>query len=160
MPTAPRNLPPRKAATRLSRVQHWWHGPSRHAAGSTPFCGIFPLRYTGARGGHSCITAAILNDAAQDVNQARKACSMQGFRVIGFSPPRGGRTKSGRPDSNRGPPAPKAGALPSCATPRLLRRTEDIRTRREWVAARRQVAVEEEQGPPGRGLGVPGKAGR
>ncbi len=26
--------------------------------------------------------------------------------------------KSGRPDSNRGPPAPKAGALPSCATPR------------------------------------------
>ncbi len=28
--------------------------------------------------------------------------------------------KSGRPDSNRGPPAPKAGALPSCATPRKL----------------------------------------
>jgi hypothetical protein len=26
--------------------------------------------------------------------------------------------KSGRPDSNRGPPAPKAGALPNCATPR------------------------------------------
>jgi hypothetical protein len=26
--------------------------------------------------------------------------------------------KSGRPDSNRGPPAPKAGALPDCATPR------------------------------------------
>src|SRR5271154_3416083 len=25
---------------------------------------------------------------------------------------------SGRPDSNRGPPAPKAGALPGCATPR------------------------------------------
>jgi hypothetical protein len=25
---------------------------------------------------------------------------------------------SGRSDSNRGPPAPKAGALPSCATPR------------------------------------------
>ena len=29
-------------------------------------------------------------------------------------------TQSGRPDSNRGPPAPKAGALPSCATPRKL----------------------------------------
>ena len=28
-------------------------------------------------------------------------------------------TQSGRPDSNRGPPAPKAGALPGCATPRL-----------------------------------------
>ena len=28
--------------------------------------------------------------------------------------------KSGRPDLNRGPPAPKAGALPTCATPRLL----------------------------------------
>src|SRR5713101_2475982 len=27
---------------------------------------------------------------------------------------------SGRPDSNRGPPAPKAGALPGCATPRQL----------------------------------------
>ena len=26
--------------------------------------------------------------------------------------------QSGRPDSNRGPPAPKAGALPNCATPR------------------------------------------
>src|SRR5579883_1473126 len=25
---------------------------------------------------------------------------------------------SGRPDLNRGPPAPKAGALPGCATPR------------------------------------------
>ena len=29
---------------------------------------------------------------------------------------------SGRPGSNRGPPAPKAGALPVCATPRLLSR--------------------------------------
>src|SRR5262249_9668599 len=28
---------------------------------------------------------------------------------------------SGRPDSNRRPPAPKAGALPGCATPRLWR---------------------------------------
>ena len=28
--------------------------------------------------------------------------------------------QSGRPDSNRGPPAPKAGALPSCATPRKM----------------------------------------
>ncbi len=28
---------------------------------------------------------------------------------------------SGRPDSNRGPPAPKAGALPGCATPRAVR---------------------------------------
>jgi hypothetical protein len=28
---------------------------------------------------------------------------------------------SGRPDSNRRPPAPKAGALPGCATPRLQR---------------------------------------
>ena len=28
---------------------------------------------------------------------------------------------SGRPDSNRGPPAPKAGALPDCATPRRSR---------------------------------------
>ena len=27
---------------------------------------------------------------------------------------------SGRPDLNRGPPAPKAGALPGCATPRQL----------------------------------------
>src|ERR1700739_4015345 len=27
---------------------------------------------------------------------------------------------SGRPDLNRGPPAPKAGALPGCATPRHL----------------------------------------
>src|ERR1700690_3461762 len=27
---------------------------------------------------------------------------------------------SGRADLNRGPPAPKAGALPGCATPRLL----------------------------------------
>ena len=27
-------------------------------------------------------------------------------------------SQSGRPDSNRGPPAPKAGALPDCATPR------------------------------------------
>ncbi len=26
--------------------------------------------------------------------------------------------QSGRPDLNRGPPAPKAGALPGCATPR------------------------------------------
>ena len=30
----------------------------------------------------------------------------------------GGRNWSGRPGSNRGPPAPKAGALPGCATPR------------------------------------------
>src|SRR6202000_1181101 len=29
-----------------------------------------------------------------------------------------GLQKSGRPDLNRGPPAPKAGALPGCATPR------------------------------------------
>src|SRR5476649_1363876 len=31
----------------------------------------------------------------------------------------GGFKISGRPDLNRGPPAPKAGALPSCATPRV-----------------------------------------
>ena len=30
--------------------------------------------------------------------------------------------QSGRPDSNRGPPAPKAGALPDCATPRKVRK--------------------------------------
>ncbi len=35
---------------------------------------------------------------------------------------------SGRPDSNWGPPAPKAGALPDCATPRQTR-TESIRQR-------------------------------
>ena len=29
------------------------------------------------------------------------------------------REWSGRADLNRGPPAPKAGALPGCATPRL-----------------------------------------
>jgi hypothetical protein len=32
----------------------------------------------------------------------------------------GGCFWSGRADLNRGPPAPKAGALPGCATPRLL----------------------------------------
>ena len=32
----------------------------------------------------------------------------------------GQTTTSGRPDLNRGPPAPKAGALPSCATPRCF----------------------------------------
>src|SRR5690554_7736840 len=32
----------------------------------------------------------------------------------------GGQIKSGRPDSNRRLPAPKAGALPGCATPRIL----------------------------------------
>jgi hypothetical protein len=31
---------------------------------------------------------------------------------------------SGRPDSNRGPPAPKAGALPDCATPRATHAPE------------------------------------
>ena len=31
------------------------------------------------------------------------------------------RRWSGRPGSNRGPPAPKAGALPGCATPRRMR---------------------------------------
>ena len=34
--------------------------------------------------------------------------------------------QSGRPDSNRGPPAPKAGALPSCATPRKLFRYNQL----------------------------------
>src|SRR5436309_4657460 len=34
------------------------------------------------------------------------------------------RTKSGREDSNLRPPAPKAGALPGCATPRSKRRPE------------------------------------
>jgi hypothetical protein len=29
------------------------------------------------------------------------------------------RDESGCPDSNRGPPPPKGGALPGCATPRL-----------------------------------------
>src|SRR5690242_18874610 len=33
----------------------------------------------------------------------------------------GWRTWSGRPDLNRGPLAPKASALPGCATPRLER---------------------------------------
>ena len=32
------------------------------------------------------------------------------------------KSQSGRPDSNRGPPAPKAGALPNCATPRYFGR--------------------------------------
>src|SRR5579862_9037091 len=35
---------------------------------------------------------------------------------------------SGRPDLNRGPPAPKAGALPGCATPRhpVMLRQESV----------------------------------
>src|SRR5262245_16402528 len=33
---------------------------------------------------------------------------------------------SGRLDSNQRPPAPKAGALPGCATPRLLKNTSGI----------------------------------
>src|SRR5687768_15245797 len=36
--------------------------------------------------------------------------------------PRGGTARSGRPDLNRGPPAPKAGAIPGYATPRSERK--------------------------------------
>src|SRR6266852_3607022 len=35
-----------------------------------------------------------------------------------------GKDWSGRADLNRGPPAPKAGALPGCATPRLYCSTD------------------------------------
>ena len=42
--------------------------------------------------------------------------------VRGFwSDPSRGASVSGRPDLNWGPPAPKAGALPGCATPRRKR---------------------------------------
>jgi hypothetical protein len=43
--------------------------------------------------------------------------------------------QSGRPDSNRGPPAPKAGALPGCATPRREQRILTVRGSLVKVAA-------------------------
>jgi hypothetical protein len=43
--------------------------------------------------------------------------------------------ESGRPDSNRGPPAPKAGALPNCATPR--REVNRARIEPESIAKKR-----------------------
>ena len=50
-------------------------------------------------------------------------------------------TESGRRDSNPGPPAPKAGALPDCATPRLSDNNLDApcRTRKRVVAGGRGV---------------------
>ena len=42
-------------------------------------------------------------------------------RRLGRRPDRRPRLRSGRPDSNRRPPAPKAGALPGCATSRWPR---------------------------------------
>jgi len=47
---------------------------------------------------------------------ARMSCAS--LRRSGARPAQSSTRPSGRPDSNRGPPAPKAGALPSCATPR------------------------------------------
>lgn len=44
--------------------------------------------------------------------------------------------KSGRPDLNRRPPAPKAGALPDCATPRGRRR-------RQSTTVDRRVSIEQ-----------------
>src|SRR4051794_39673079 len=47
-----------------------------------------------------------------------------------------GRTWSGRPDSNRGPPVPKTGALPDCATPRLCHREIHERRSRSKASPR------------------------
>ena len=44
---------------------------------------------------------------------------------------------SGRPGSNRGPPAPKAGALPGCATPRLSPNTTKLPQSRRFPRVRR-----------------------
>ncbi len=43
--------------------------------------------------------------------------------------------QSGRPDSNRRPPAPKAGALPDCATPRDRLSTRSSGVRSTWQGA-------------------------
>ena len=43
-----------------------------------------------------------------------------GPKVLPICPERTILVWSGRPDLNRRPPAPKAGALPGCATPRLF----------------------------------------
>jgi hypothetical protein len=48
----------------------------------------------------------------------RQNCRRSGALSSNRSAWVGAKRWSGRPDSNRGPPAPKAGALPGCATPR------------------------------------------
>ena len=71
---------------------------------------------------------------------SRRACA----RGTGASGPRRSRTGehrarrlSGRPDSNRGPPPPKGGALPGCATPREVGRVYPQPPRRRRPGARR-----------------------
>jgi hypothetical protein len=59
---------------------------------------------------------------------------LEGRRSVQLSYGRSIR-KSGRPDSNRGPPAPKAGALPACATPR--RELNRARIEPESIAKKR-----------------------
>src|SRR5689334_16713237 len=62
------------------------------------------------------------------VGAAGFGAAATGVAANGKAPPRPSEERSvkrwsGRPDSNRRPPAPKAGALPGCATPRLVKNT-------------------------------------
>src|SRR5262249_10816618 len=50
--------------------------------------------------------------------------------------------QSGRADLNGRPPAPKAGALPGCATPRSLRPGESINTTRLGSASRARTPAD------------------
>src|SRR5689334_1202320 len=82
------------------------------------------------------------------VGAAGFGAAATGVAANGKAPPRPSEERSvkrwsGRPDSNRRRPAPKAGALPGCATPRLVKNTlknapnrHDALRRRAGVALR------------------------
>ena len=56
---------------------------------------------------------------------------------------------SGRLDSNQRPPAPKAGALPGCATPRLRWILCDIRASSTWSLAASRASGSTPRSPDG-----------
>src|SRR5688500_13547326 len=76
--------------------------------------GMYQGRQEWAGAGSEAGSAAAATDLGSPYRRETKA--PHGPKPCGAS-----RSRSGRPDSNRRPPAPKSGALPDCATPRDLR---------------------------------------
>ena len=83
----------------------------------TPAFKPLPLAFSGRRRGAS--PEMTVHPARLRRGSCRRGASV--IALDAMTRPR--KRESGRPDSNRGPPAPKAGALPGCATSRRAKFT-------------------------------------